>query len=63
MKKLKSTIIILLCLGIMFSLTSCLVFVKEDQATHKGWFKNSNNPHHPLSTNPGHSKHKQDKRK
>jgi hypothetical protein len=25
----------------------------------KGWTKNTNNPHHPNTTNPGHTKHKQ----
>jgi hypothetical protein len=32
--------------------------VKSDNGKHKGWFKNSNNPHHPLTTNPGHTKTK-----
>lgn len=63
MKKFKTTILILLCLVITFSLTSCLVLVERDQPTHKGWFKNSNNPHHPMSTNPGNAKHKHEKRK
>ncbi|MCP2043410.1 hypothetical protein [Pontibacter sp. HSC-36F09] len=27
----------------------------------KGWTKNTNNPHHPRTTNPGHTKHKQGK--
>jgi ABC-type oligopeptide transport system substrate-binding subunit len=25
----------------------------------KAWFKNTNNPHHPVTTNPGHTKQKQ----
>lgn len=38
------------------SQTSCVVISKKDNGKHKGWFKNSNNPHHPNSTNPGKSK-------
>ncbi len=31
---------------------------KKDNGLHKGWYKNPNNPHHPYTTNPGHTKHK-----
>ena len=31
---------------------------KKDNGLHKGWYKNTNNPHHPRTTNPGHTKHK-----
>lgn len=31
---------------------------KKDNGLHKGWYKNPNNPHHPRTTNPGHTKHK-----
>jgi hypothetical protein len=48
--------IILVC--IVFSTTSCVVLVSHDNGRHKGWFKNSNNPHHPKTTNPGHTKGK-----
>ncbi|GAB3536949.1 hypothetical protein GCM10027443_28560 [Pontibacter brevis] len=39
-----------------------VIILKEGKATgkdnglHKGWYKNPNNPHHPLTTNPGHTK-------
>lgn len=38
-----------------------VVVVKEarrDNGQHKGWYKNPNNPHHPQTTNPGHTKAK-----
>lgn len=59
MKKLKTLVVIVLCSGLLFSLSSCLVLVK-DNPKPRGWFKNTNNPHHPKSTNPGkgNSKHK-----
>jgi hypothetical protein len=41
---------------LLMSQTSCMVFYKKDNGKHKGWYKNSNNPHHPNSTNPGKSK-------
>lgn len=28
----------------------------KDNGLHKGWYKNPNNPHHPRTTNPGHTK-------
>lgn len=34
---------------------------KKDNGLHKGWTKNTNNPHHPNTTNPGHTKHKASK--
>jgi hypothetical protein len=53
MKLFKIFVTLTLCIGILFGATSCLVVVREDNGRHKGWFKNSNNPHHPHSTNPG----------
>lgn len=50
--------------------TGPVVIVKDSKAGHhkghhkgykKGWTKNTNNPHHPRTTNPGHTKHKQAK--
>ncbi|GAB3821869.1 hypothetical protein GCM10028895_24900 [Pontibacter rugosus] len=37
-----------------------IVVQKEhhDNGQHKGWYKNPNNPHHPRTTNPGHTKKK-----
>jgi hypothetical protein len=48
------------------SSTGPVVIVKDSRAGHhtghkKGWTKNTNNPHHPRTTNPGHTKHKQGK--
>lgn len=45
----------------MFSISSCSVQMKRQGTTttvktkqgKKGWFKNTNNPHHPNTTNPG----------
>ncbi len=31
---------------------------RTDNGKHKGWYKNTNNPHHPNTTNPGHTKAK-----
>ena len=28
----------------------------KDNGLHKGWYKNPNNPHHPRTTNLGHTK-------
>lgn len=56
MKRLKTIAVLVLCLGFLFSTTSCVVLVKDDNGKHKGWFKHSHNPHHPNSTNPGKNK-------
>ncbi|HET6245186.1 MAG: hypothetical protein H0V01_12045 [Bacteroidetes bacterium] len=53
MRPLKTAAILAFCAGLLFSTSSCLVVVKKDNGRHKGWFKNTNNPHHPHSTNPG----------
>ncbi|MCB9194862.1 MAG: hypothetical protein H6598_01380 [Flavobacteriales bacterium] len=43
--------------ALSFILNSCAVFIAEkDHGKHNGWYKNTNNPHHPKSTNPGHQK-------
>lgn len=57
MKTARNIIMIITCCALLvLSQTSCLV--RKDYGKHKGWFKNSNNPHHPNSTNPGHNKGK-----
>ena len=56
MKTFKTIATLLLCLVLLFGVTSCVVLVKKDNGRHKGWFKNPNNPHNPYSTNPGKSK-------
>jgi len=56
MKKLAIITTLLLYLTFLFGMTSCIVFTAKDSGRHRGWYKNSNNPHHPNSTNPGKSK-------
>ncbi|MGZ3899576.1 MAG: hypothetical protein ACXVNQ_04335 [Bacteroidia bacterium] len=55
MHRLLHSCIIFLSLSLLVTTTSCKS-VKTDNGKHKGWFKNTNNPHNPLSTNPGHGK-------
>ena len=46
---------LILFLGL--SHTSCVYRYRTttvyNNGNHKGWYKNTNNPHHPNSTNPG----------
>jgi hypothetical protein len=58
MKIIRKVAIMALFIQALFSMTSCFVVLPQDQGNHNGWYKNSNNPHNPLSTNPGHSKGK-----
>lgn len=57
-KTIKIASTMLLCSVLLLSTTSCFVAVSGDNGRHKGWYKNSNNPHNPRTTNPGHSKGK-----
>ncbi|PKP48806.1 MAG: hypothetical protein CVT92_15755 [Bacteroidetes bacterium HGW-Bacteroidetes-1] len=52
-------------LFLILTTSSCITTKKMEGNNHKpiGWFKNSNNPHHPATTNPGHSKWKSGKKK
>ncbi|MBW6483926.1 MAG: hypothetical protein K0B10_12820 [Vicingaceae bacterium] len=52
MKTLKIFAAMALCSGLLFNTSSCVV-VKKDGKRPPEWFKNTNNPHHPNSTNPG----------
>ncbi len=65
MKIIKTIALLLLCLGLLFSTTSCVVYhpkqAKHDNGKHLGWYKNSNNPHHPHSSNQGKAKGKHKK--
>ncbi|MDQ3192237.1 MAG: hypothetical protein M3Q58_11655 [Bacteroidota bacterium] len=56
MKFLKRIAVVVLLAGLIFNLSSCIILYPKDNGKHKGWFKNSKNPHHPHSTNPGKSK-------
>lgn len=62
MKLFRTIATILLCMGLLFSTSSCAVFVTKSNPNHHGWFKNPHNPHNPYSTNPGHSKDKHHKK-
>jgi hypothetical protein len=53
MKTIRTVVILLLCLGFLLSVNSCVVFLRKDNGNHKGWYKNQNNPHNPYSTNKG----------
>lgn len=56
MKLFRSAFAIFLVFALMLGSTSCLVFYpRTDNGGHKGWHKNRNNPHHPNTTNPGHT--------
>lgn len=51
--------ILLYIVPVLLVLSSCTtnhVVVVKGKDKPKGWYKNSHNPHHPMSTNPGHSK-------
>jgi hypothetical protein len=56
MKKGKLLISAALVLLFLSGLSSCIAPPQgyRGHDTPKGWNKNSNNPHHPNSTNPGH---------
>jgi len=58
MKKFRIILMMFLCLGIISGTTSCIIFLKTDNGGKRGWTKNTNNPHHPNTTNPGHTKGK-----
>ncbi|SFU92479.1 hypothetical protein SAMN04487941_3399 [Pontibacter akesuensis] len=72
MRKLKNLVLVVMALTLVSSCTVSrkkptsvgkVIIVKDakkssDNGLHKGWYKNPNNPHHPLTTNPGHTKQK-----
>lgn len=52
----KTPIIKTLAVSLIIStFLSCAVVVadRKDNGNHNGWTKNTNNPHHPNTTNPG----------
>ena len=59
MKTIKNLVTHIALTVFLSSMTSCIVV--HDNGGKKGWFKNSNNPHHPHSTNPGHGRGKSKK--
>ena len=56
-KTIRSTAAMLLCAALLLNTTSCFVAV-SGHGHSSGKQKNSNNPHHPRTTNPGHTKAK-----
>jgi hypothetical protein len=57
MKRIKLFAAFIICTGYILSTSSCFVLVKKDNSK-PGWNKNSKNPHHPATTNPGRSQGK-----
>lgn len=54
MKTIKTIALLFLCSGLLFGTTSCVAYhSKHDNGKHTGWYKNSNNSHHPNSSNTG----------
>jgi ABC-type oligopeptide transport system substrate-binding subunit len=55
MKIYKTLAAFLLSVSLLIGANSCTTYVfKKD--SKPGWHKNPNNPHHPNTTNPGHTK-------
>ncbi|MBA3663061.1 MAG: hypothetical protein H0W61_02490 [Bacteroidetes bacterium] len=52
MKTIKIVAALSIIMSVTLGTSSCVV-VKRDNGLHRGWYKNSNNPHNPASTNPG----------
>lgn len=73
MKTFRTLALHVLCVGFLFSITSCAVLIvpdngrqatyKHDNGNHYGWFKNPKNPHNPYNMKHGNDKgnHKNNK--
>jgi len=61
MKTLKVVSLLVLGLGLLFSTSSCAVFVRHDNGRHRGQYQNLNSPNQPKHMNPGHQKGKSKK--
>lgn len=55
MKINHSILLIAVSLVLLISSSSCIILHPRENGGKRGWYKNSNNPHHPNTTNPGHS--------
>lgn len=55
MKLIKPVFGLIISTGLLLGTTSCFIVHKTDHGNHRGWNKNTNNPHHPNTTNPGHT--------
>lgn len=57
MKTLKTITALMLVTFLLFNLTSCLVTQPAgNNGKHKGWYKNTGNPHTPVSKSPAKGK-------
>jgi len=61
MKKIGMILILIFCIGLLVSTQSCTVLIRKDNGKHKGWYKNTNNPHNPESSKQGKSYYKNKK--
>jgi hypothetical protein len=54
---MKTIAVLFLTANLLFA-AGCVVVAKKPVAVRepRGWHKNPNNPHHPATTNPGHTK-------
>lgn len=58
MKTIKTLAILIVCIGLLFSASSCtIVYFKKDNGKHRGWYKNPNNPHNPRHQNHPNESH------
>jgi hypothetical protein len=55
MKFKNSITLITVSLVLLISSSSCIILHPSGNSGKRGWYKNSNNPHNPNTTNPGHS--------
>lgn len=56
MKTLRVVSILVLGIGLLFSASSCAVFVKHDNGRHRGQYLAPGNRNHPQNSNPEHHK-------
>jgi len=65
MKIIRTIFLSAVFLFLTLTATSCFTTKRVEYKKPKpiGWYKNSNNPHHPATTNPGHTKWKGNKKK
>jgi len=58
MKTLRNVVTLFILIAFSMGTNSCLVITKKSSSGKHGWYQNSNNPHHPFTTNPGKAKGK-----
>jgi len=58
MKIIKKLAVLILCSGLIFGASSCIVLTKHDNGRHNGLHKSARKSHHPKkSAHPGHPGH------